>query len=44
VILELLLAAAAPDEPVFAAVGAEVLFGPGEDFLRRTGRDVRVGG
>jgi GNAT superfamily N-acetyltransferase len=57
------LAAAAPDEPVFAqvaaanaaslralqpagfaAVGAEVLFGPGEDFLRRTGGDVRVGG
>jgi GNAT superfamily N-acetyltransferase len=27
----------------FAAVGAEVLFGPGEDFLRRTGGDVRVG-
>jgi GNAT superfamily N-acetyltransferase len=57
------LAAAAPDEPVFAqvaaanaaslralqpagfaAVGAEVLFGPGEDFLRRSGGDVRVGG
>jgi hypothetical protein len=55
------LAAAAPDEPVFAqvaaanaaslralqpagfsAVGAEVLFGPGEDFLRRSGGDVRV--
>jgi hypothetical protein len=28
----------------FAAVGAEVLFGPREDFLRRTGGDVRVGG
>jgi hypothetical protein len=28
----------------FAAVGAEVLFGPGEDFLRRTGGDIRVGG
>ena len=27
----------------FAAVGAEVLFGPGEDFLRRTGGAVRVG-
>jgi hypothetical protein len=56
------LAAAAPDEPVFAqiaaanaaslralqpagfaAVGAEVLFGPREDFLRRTGGAVRVG-
>lgn len=56
------LAAAAPDEPVFAqvaaanaaslralppagfaAVGAEVLFGPGEDFLRRSGAEVRVG-
>jgi GNAT superfamily N-acetyltransferase len=56
------LAAAAPDEPVFAqvaaanaaslralqpagfaAVGAEVLFGPPGDFLRRTGSDVRVG-
>lgn len=56
------LAAAAPDEPVFAqvaaanaaslralqpagfaAVGAEVLFGPREDFLRRTGGDVAVG-
>jgi GNAT superfamily N-acetyltransferase len=28
----------------FAAVGAEVIFGPGEDFLRRTGGDIRVGG
>jgi hypothetical protein len=56
------LAAAAPDEPVFAqvaaanaaslralqpagfaAVGAEVLFGPGGDFLRRRGGDVSVG-
>jgi hypothetical protein len=56
------LAAAAPDEPVFAqvaaanaaslralqpagfaAIGAEVLFGPGEDFLRRTGGGVAVG-
>ena len=27
----------------FAAVGAEVLFGPGEDFLRRTGGAIRVG-
>jgi GNAT superfamily N-acetyltransferase len=55
------LAAAAPDEPVFAqvaaanaaslralqpagfaAVGAEVLFGPGEDFLRRSGDTVAV--
>jgi RimJ/RimL family protein N-acetyltransferase len=26
----------------FAAVGAEVLFGPGEDFFRRTGGSVRV--
>jgi hypothetical protein len=26
------------------AVGAEVLFGPGEDFLRRTDGVVRVGG
>jgi GNAT superfamily N-acetyltransferase len=28
----------------FVAVGAEVLFGPGEDFLRRSGGHVRVGG
>ena len=27
----------------FAAVGAEVLFGPGEDFFRRAGGEVRVG-
>jgi hypothetical protein len=56
------LAAAAPDEPVFAqvaaanaaslralqpagfaAVGAEVLFGPGEDFFVRRAGAVRVG-
>jgi GNAT superfamily N-acetyltransferase len=56
------LAAAAPDEPVFAqvaaanaaslralqpagfaAVGAEVLFGPGEDFLRRRDAGISVG-
>ena len=27
----------------FSAVGAEVLFGPREDFLRRTGGDIAVG-
>ena len=56
------LAAAAPDEPVFAqvaaanaaslralepagfaAVGAEALFGPGENFLRRSGGVVGLG-
>jgi L-amino acid N-acyltransferase YncA len=55
------LAAAAPEEPVFAqvaaanaaslralqpagfaAVGAEVLFGPAENFLRRRGGEVAV--
>jgi GNAT superfamily N-acetyltransferase len=28
----------------FAAIGAEVLFGPGEDFLRRRGAEVQVSG